>query len=208
MTVFLDLDGVLVDWDTPAAKLAGIDLNDPEIRTSLKNGEHIYDHCPDICNIIEKAGADFWMNLELTPHALQLYNTLAALEEQGIITLAFLTSVGRWSSAASAKLDYIKKNFPNHAGRYVICKDKYLCAHSNALLVDDTKGKLDKFQAAGGRVYQWPKPVKLEDNETNFAVELAALLGIIGYHTTSEATDRRPHLLETCSADNSNQPSV
>jgi 5'(3')-deoxyribonucleotidase len=141
--IFLDLDGVLVNFSGGLCKLLRVDPYGLEARTILKSSLPIeggpFGTKEEIDKAIQDAGYDFWYNLKLNPWALNLIYTAEKYGE-----VFFLTSPGPYHAAAHAKLDYIYDNFGSR--NYVLTEHKYLCAAPNHILIDDMDKNLDPWK--------------------------------------------------------------
>ncbi|MDA3855786.1 MAG: hypothetical protein PF569_05985 [Candidatus Woesearchaeota archaeon] len=161
--IFYDLDGVHVDWEGRAIEILGLDKS--EIMPQLKSGKKLEDIHSDIYDRIENSGTDFWTGLELYPWAKELIELGKKYGE-----VAFLSSGGnihkRTNAVADAnagKTRYVAKNFPGIP--LVLTREKYLCASPNAILIDDTQEKIDKFREYGGIGFEFPHPYKIIEGD-------------------------------------------
>jgi len=160
-TVFLDLDGVIVDWLGPTMKLAGLNPTDASTRNAVRDNPPIVDRMighERLIELLEKAGSDFWVNLPLLPWADLLIDSLnKALPDQ----ICFLTSPGNWSSAASGKMIWQEKNYPDIP--ILIGTHKQLAASDLKFLIDDDPNQYSRFIQMGGQGWLWPNQYVLED---------------------------------------------
>jgi len=159
--LFVDLDGVCSDFDTAAAKLCDIDLEDEGIREHLKGNGRIDKYISDeeMWNRIRKEGEDWWANMEILPWAKDLYDMLK--KESPMV--AFLSSPSNNPSCASGKLMWIKKHFDTKD--FIISPRKQFCAGPNTLLIDDTLKKVKEFRKYGGHAFLWPSPLAIMDGD-------------------------------------------
>lgn len=159
--IYLDLDGVVVDWSGGVCKLLNIDKTDPECQKILRSDNWLqgwkFGTNEDIDRLVGAAGYSFWYNLELLPWAHDLYNLLS--EYSNVI---FLTSPGKFHAGAHAKLDYIWDHFGNRD--YILTKHKYVCASVDSILIDDMQKNMDEWRAHGGICWHWPNQYKLLDD--------------------------------------------
>lgn len=165
-TIYFDMDGVLVDFLGGACKYLGIDTLDPINRKMLKDElpfeKHFVEGGRDtFIDIINEAGYDFWMELELLPWANTLFNLVNKIS--GKYNVYFLTSHSDFPVAVQAKINYIKKYF--NSDRIVITKYKSLCARPGTILIDDMDYNLSPFESEGGDSFKWPNQWKLLDGE-------------------------------------------
>jgi 5'(3')-deoxyribonucleotidase len=153
MKIFLDLDGVLVNWSGGLCKLMGIDPMCPEAQKILKMDKAIcgwkFGSIEDVNNRVNEAGYDFWYNLELTPWA---YNLIHLCEQYA--PLYYLTSPGPFNASGHAKLDYIEKHF--RSTNSIITKHKEVCAGTKYILIDDLKRNIDQWEHNNGIGFHWP----------------------------------------------------
>jgi 5'(3')-deoxyribonucleotidase len=161
--IFIDLDGVLSDFEKAACKLCDLDIEDPGVREHLKSGGRIdkYVSDDDMWAKINEEGSKFWENLELFPWAKDLYNTMKKKSD----LVAFLTSPSYEPDCAAGKVKWITKNFDTTD--FIITPEKHFCATPNSILIDDSQAKLDKFAKYGGNTFLWPNSLVFEDNNKN-----------------------------------------
>lgn len=162
LSVFLDMDEVLCNWIKAACLSCNIDINNKEIRDTLKETGDINSIISnrDLWPIINKQGEEWWANLEIFPWAKYLYNRLQ--HETNLIF--FLSSPSREPSCYSGKAKWLLKHF-GKAEDFIPTKHKWLLANSHSLLIDDYQVKLDPFIEKGGYGFKWPSSLKLLDGE-------------------------------------------
>jgi len=163
MKVFLDMDGVIVDFlkglhkslDAPYSykdylyekgkwnMLTDIrGFNDIPVTFEQYNG-----CCTDV----------FWRNLEWIHDGHFILN--AVTEKFGANNIYLLTTpmpnLGSWTGKAR----WVNKNLPYYSKRLIISTaSKSLLAGSDTLLIDDKDENVDEFRAAGGRAILVPRP--------------------------------------------------
>jgi len=147
-TVFLDMDGVIVDFDGGVHKKYGIE---PEEHRTFDYDYNRMFGCSEQ-EFWSSLDHDFWVNLEFTAWAKQLLEVLEPYKP------CLLTSPAR--GQASAKQDWIQKNLPEYfrQGRYLIGPGKRYCAKPNAILIDDYDKNIEQFTKAGGWGVLFPAP--------------------------------------------------
>ena len=173
-TVFLDLDGVIRDWDKGVSKLFGIEpLEGP------RDWYLIQDHiCREkgfsVDEFWDRQDFDFWANLPLTPEADQV---LELLEGADPIIMTSPSKTGAGGTQA-----WIWKHLPKifHEGRYLIGPPKWACANPKSVLIDDHDGNIDKFRWAGGNGILFPRPWNSKRMMKNPVSELYCKLQMIG----------------------------
>lgn len=160
--IFLDMDGCCTNWLKGACELFDFDINEKEFRNQLSTGIDLDKtgriSGKELWDKIDKAGTDFWSKLDILPWAKKLIEEMEKLGE-----VYFLTSPGTCVPAPSGKMEWVNKYFPKMIERLIICKNKEMCANKNAVLVDDSEKKVEKFREAGGHAFLWPNNLKLED---------------------------------------------
>jgi 5'(3')-deoxyribonucleotidase len=154
MNIFLDIDGVMSNWNEHALFTIKKEMT-PSIRKWILEGKLINKH-PDIdeANLfgeIEKIGVNWWANIPLLPWADQLYKMTRSHGD-----LYFLSSPCRGSSSFSGKAEWVKKNFPKSKDNIIITKHKHLCASYDSVLIDDRQENVDSFIRYGGYAYLFP----------------------------------------------------
>jgi hypothetical protein len=170
---FVDLDGVIVNYDKALLKAFGYEINN-SIKQKLIDGE-------DVCSILgihwSKAveqtgniGHEHWVQMEPYPWTFDLIDSLKKYGE-----VAFLTSTGRhFSPAAQGKQEWIRQKFNTHNA--IIAKEKFYMAKPNALLIDDDEGNrktpqesnVVNFEKWGGNSFLWPNANKMLYNHIKY----------------------------------------
>lgn len=151
MEIFLDMDGVMCDWDRSCLKLFGRDpdwvyANRPlgiyEL-TSLGEWMNLGDR-DEIFRKIEEDGAKFWETLEEYPWSRTVYEECRRLGQ-----VYFLSKPTDDPACVAGKLAWIHKFTGDSRFRnYVFTSEKYLCSGPNRVLVDDCDSHVMKFVEA------------------------------------------------------------
>jgi 5'(3')-deoxyribonucleotidase len=145
-TIFLDLDGTLVDFRGAALKVCGatIGANDsPEYSLSRATGIS----SAELWAAIDAVGPGFWRYLPKYPWADEL---LAALPEWSDDIVITTSPTWHWSSFAGKRL-WLQDQFGESFGNYIFTQRKELLARTpNSVLIDDSQTNAEKFRAAGG----------------------------------------------------------
>lgn len=131
--IFLDMDGVLTDWD--------------EAVRQLGHGEALRENAPErdraeMYRAINNAGTDFWANIEWTPDGKRLWEIVKMFHP------TLLTSPGRFPYAIRGKKIWIKENIPGTPVFFSRNKSEY--AERDAVLIDDQKNNISAWREAGG----------------------------------------------------------
>lgn len=134
ITLYLDMDGVLCNFDKAYRKL------DPEKADRKKFREAVFTY-----KIFE--------DLEFMPDAQELLNFVCKLDN---IDIQILTSMGTFDEIQGNAAKYQKmhwlnsKNIPYKANFVRSKQEKSNFAHENAILVDDSIGCIKPFTEKGG----------------------------------------------------------
>lgn len=167
-TVFLDMDGVVVDWYNGFEQLFKDDLSEDEKRTlrAYFRKHQFVEDCPirprefweEWKNRSNINNGFWWITLKPLPWAKQLYEELydcGFVEE-----VAFLTSPGKdYTLCWEQKREWLKHYIGTD--NIVITPYKYHCAKPSAILIDDTQKHIDQFAEHGGHAFRWPNQEKM-----------------------------------------------
>lgn len=148
-TVFLDVDGVLADWDTAVNRWYGIERL-PSTQWDIDYEGDFNMTGREFWNGLTE---QFWRTIPLYPWAKKLVKELEKKHN-----VVFLSAVGM-PQAAAGRLIWIKKHFNSlyFDKRYLVGPAKQYCARGNAILVDDKDDNVEKFVAAGGHGLIFPQ---------------------------------------------------
>ena len=169
LTVFLDLDGVLVDWMNPMQAYSCLPCSiydgfrkDP---TTLVNGslDEVFGGKENFHKLMTARSANFWRDLPMFSWAHEL---VAVLKDN--FKLAFCTSPGVSVVAPQGKLEWRNQHFPGIP--MIIVREKSYLAASTKVLIDDSEEQIRRFKEAGGHTVQWPNQFEL-DNLFNYGPE-------------------------------------
>lgn len=159
-TIFLDLDGVLVDFVGPALALHRKAIPPRDVRWNF----------PDQVGIPQEAfwkplGFDFWANLPWTREGRALLEAVEDIDAP----FGYLTSPCQTEGCAEGKRAWARKHLPCRGAKVFIGSAKHLLAHPGALLVDDHDANVEAFRAAGGKAILVPRPWNTRREETDDA---------------------------------------
>lgn len=136
-TIFLDMDGVLVDFTNAAVEANCLDLKNRKVDW----------------NILNALGPKFWEDLEWLNEGKKLYEFLVEFCKEHDIDLCILSAVGRTSGKEGKKLWLKKWNVKiNPMNVYIVNRgtDKAKFADPESLLIDDYSKNINEFIQAGG----------------------------------------------------------
>ena len=151
-TIFIDLDGVMVDCIGGYLKTVGKSISEelPKLLSDSWNSP------ADFWSTVEPYGPEWWENLEPLPWAQLLYDTTSRLTH-----VCFLSSPGhiihhpRASAyAAQGKIMWCNKHFPDVP--LLLGYNKHFCSNFHNYLIDDNVKQTTMFREYGGNVWLFP----------------------------------------------------
>ena len=131
--LFLDLDGVLADFDAGAQMVLAMSPKAFEARLGRR----------EFWRRLARARG-FYANLPLMPDAMELFEAVKHLEP----TILTGLPLGNW--AAPQKVQWAAEHFPGTKIITTMARDKYRHMTGMDVLVDDRADHRDKWEAAGG----------------------------------------------------------
>jgi len=153
MVVYLDMDGVIVDFVTGVAKY----MNQPEKGayeadppTTWELGRHFGVSNNELHRRLDGWGEAFWRKLTPTP----VFELL--VHELGREKVVILTALTNSPSCAAGKMAWLSHWFKCPA--ILTTAPKALLAGPDTLLIDDKEENVTEFRGAGGRAIVWPAP--------------------------------------------------
>lgn len=130
--IFVDLDGVLVDFEKKLSELLGRPIKKDE---DFGNDSKIWAK-------ISRAGIKFWNSMEWMPDGHDLWDYIKKYKP------TILSSPTNHPSSVEGKKEWLKENLPKVP--YIIEHNKTQYAKSNAILIDDREKNIKKWEEAGG----------------------------------------------------------
>jgi len=164
--IYLDMDGVLADFDTGVCKLFGKSKINWTGKKSVDEALGIGK--TKMWRRIDEEGFKFWANLKPLPWANKLWSNLSRLDEVVICTTPSLNPV-----SASGKMKW-QQNFLGRRNfrDFVITPHKHLLAKGpNTILIDDREKNIDAFSEAGGVGILFPRPWNKQREQSEQALE-------------------------------------
>jgi hypothetical protein len=140
-TIFLDMDGVVADFDAHAAEIIG--------RMHAPNTRFLQEEWQKILNYPR-----FYRDLPLCKDAEYLVSNVLTMAQQNNMDVKFLSAIPRNNDlpwAAYDKVLWAQKYFPEipvWVGPY--SDDKQLRSHPGEVLIDDRKTNIKQWHAKGG----------------------------------------------------------
>jgi len=156
VTVFLDMDGVLVDFLGSACKLCKIKY-DYHKKYPFEEGRWavIEDMKIPRKKFWAPLGRDFWKNL---PWIFDGHEILKSIQRDVSNNNIYLcTSPCDTAGCVDGKWDWVKKQLPGFKKQVIFTQDKSPLAGPRKILVDDGDHNIDAFYDAGGKVVRVPR---------------------------------------------------
>lgn len=144
--LYLDLDGVMVNFDKGFKKLSGGVSSEDFARVKF-NGD-VKRAQREFWILIHKAGAKWWANLEMMPDGMVFWNFFKKYNP-------IILTAGQGSAAREGKTEWVHKHLgPNInpiVANHGVDKWKYITNDPNTIhvLIDDTKKNIDAWNNSG-----------------------------------------------------------
>ncbi len=132
MKLFVDLDGVLTDFDKSLSDLLGKPIK----------GHGQFGNDPKIWKAIDEAGTYFWKSMDWLPDGKELWNAVKKYDP------TILSSPSRHITSKEGKKMWIDENISGTPLILDSKKEKY--AKEGYVLIDDRKKNINKWENAGG----------------------------------------------------------
>lgn len=154
VSVFVDMDGVLVDFVGGALDLFGSDLDIADTRWDFP-GQIGFQGGNDP-EFWDPLGYEFWAGLEWTREGESLLRQLEVLVGQPNIGL--LTSPCHTKGCAEGKREWVKQHLPQYQRQLFLGSAKHLFASPRKILIDDHDPNVENFQKYSGQSILVPRP--------------------------------------------------
>lgn len=132
--IFVDMDGVIVDFDKQFIKYA---------RKTPKEYEQKYG-VNGFWSLIDKIGLKFWIEMPWMPKGKQLWSYIKKYNPK------LLSSPSRSDFSRIGKKQWVKQNLPNIELILAYSADKQNYSGINKILIDDRKSNIEQWIEAGG----------------------------------------------------------
>ena len=170
--IYVDMDGVLCDFATPALMAQGLSreaaikrLNDWPTGLSLASvvtDQKTYLSDPGVkeladdlfWNRIVSMRDEFWDQIESYPWLELLVSKLNRLSVPWFIC----SSPGNNATIAKCKVQWLHRFFGESFDRFILTHYKHTLACPGSILIDDDDRQIERFNALGGRGYLFPTP--------------------------------------------------
>lgn len=176
MLIFLDMDGVIADFNAHSMKLCG--LSDDQIQWHYNNWRE-RDH--DTAKQIGVSNTQFWSMVnkdrsfwETIPVYDYAHELVSALRKMGKVIIC--TAPNSDPECLAGKSKWLINNKFKFGGDVVITKYKYLLAGPDRVLIDDSDEKIIDFVEYGGKGVLFPQPwnsgyVDSDKNRVQYVLE-------------------------------------
>jgi len=131
--IYVDMDGVIVDFDGGYEKLTGITTKEAD-----KKGPEFF------WKPISKAGAKWWITLKWMPDGKQLWNYVKKYNPE------LLSAPSREEASRLGKRVWVKRELPGVKLILRSADKKQEFASSNSILIDDREKNIEQWKNAGG----------------------------------------------------------
>jgi len=147
--IFLDLDGVLTDFDSAVREL-GPEASEGLAEDAEKEKKQV------MWDKIEDAGINFWANMKWLPDGKKVWDIVK--DKNPIL----LTAPGLYNFARGGKELWVKEHLPGVQLYFENAKENY--AEMDTILIDDRADNINGFIEAGGEgiVYESPEQTQEE----------------------------------------------
>ena len=137
MTIFLDMDGVLADFDRSTTVILGMAPGQFERERGT----------PAFWATLRRRAPNLYAELPLMADARELWDGVRALSGQEPV---ILTGVPRWKDAADQKRRWAAEHFPGATVITGFARNKSDHAQPGDVLIDDRLQYRDRWEARGG----------------------------------------------------------
>lgn len=154
MKVFIDMDGVLCDYNTAIHELFGVSniYDNPANLGVFSLANLLQEQCNiSKADFYKSRGPGFYARLRWTKEGIEI---LRLLEEKfGKKNCRILSAPGFNPCDYSGKAEWVIDNMPDYMyqKRFLLSSDKSLLADEHSILVDDKDSNISGFRAAGGK---------------------------------------------------------
>jgi nicotinic acid mononucleotide adenylyltransferase len=131
--IYVDMDGVIVDFDGGYEKLTGITTKEAD-----KKGPEFF------WKPISKAGAKWWITLKWMPDGKQLWDYVKKYNPE------LLSAPSREEASRLGKRVWVKRELPGVKLILRSADKKQEFASSNSILIDDREKNIEQWKNAGG----------------------------------------------------------
>jgi 5'(3')-deoxyribonucleotidase len=175
--VFLDMDGVLVDFVSGACAAHGMP-NPYKVDPIKSRGEWGIEALLGVSPAMfwKPLGFEFWANLDWMPDGREILKQVEFFVD--IENICILTSPCDTPGCIDGKREWIKNNIPEYRKQILVGAAKQFVAGPGKVLIDDYQNNTDKFIDHGGEAVLIPR---IWNSSWMFEKERSSSLAIGGY---------------------------
>ncbi len=186
-TIYLDMDGVLVDFFSAALRVHGSEALADAWPKGVRDMANVLGLSQsEFWRPIEALGDQYWIDLEPLPG---MHRLLRVARNAGAMMI--LTSPHQHAASHSGKYIWMQNHLAKGHGRrfadYVLTRAKHRLARPDSVLVDDKEGHVEAFREAGGHAILFPQvwnrhahhPDNLKDPVGYVETQLARIVNTI-----------------------------
>ena len=156
--IYLDIDGVCVDFIGPALALVNLEADTLLTRWARDFPGDFYPEAllgiprQDFFLEIDRHGADFWRGLPAYPWFNALHQGLGVYGE-----VLFLTAPTGYPDCLAGKYQWLCDSFGQGFDNCIFTSHKARLAHPRAILIDDSDANIQQFRDRGGQGLVFPQ---------------------------------------------------
>jgi len=140
--IYVDLDGVIADFDSRYKHFTGLTPKEMDAQLITQYGDK---KAKDIFwTKIDPIGPKFWSEMDFMSDAQELLDFLKPY------SFKFLLSPSRSKTSEEGKKQFVQKHFPNIELILRIASKKQEFSEPNAILIDDRDSNIEQWRAKGG----------------------------------------------------------
>ena len=162
--VFLDMDGVLVDFIGGLHRALGVSYDPNKYPYPVSKYEMFEDLCyrtegrVSMDNLYRACDpAEFWSNLEWDPMGKAI-RTAILVEMGSWNNVVICTSPMATPDAWKGKVEWLNRNIPEVKNISITTAPKHLYAKAGHVLIDDKDSNVAQFKEHGGAAFLVPQP--------------------------------------------------
>lgn len=144
MVIWLDMDGVLCDFQRGIMKFKGLPMSHFDFYDKPISWGWCTDQWPEVLDQLDRK---FWVELPWAPGAAKLLELVKRRTDK----IGILSDHCLRHTSVEGKIEWIKANIPELASNCFFGKAKHLFAHKDSILIDDGDHNIKAFEAAGGK---------------------------------------------------------
>lgn len=168
--IFLDMDGVIVDFMKGAHEFHNLPYSYGDFPYPVNEWYFVHHTGMSNNEFWSPLGEAFWEGLDWTPDGLEIFHMLqdaTHLENMAILTAPVLNA-----GCSAGKMTWVRNNIPALKRRVIVTNAKEMCAHPDALLIDDADKNVNLWRANGGVAILVPRKWNSRHAESENTVEI------------------------------------